>query len=71
MKASLTWGYLCFAPGPFSLRGHLVYILSFRDISIKYAMNIQAKKGILQSQKKTLKILEKKKCCKLLLCSKT
>lgn len=39
----------------FPLRGHLVvYTLSFRDSSIKFTMNIQAK-GILQCQEKKKK----------------
>lgn len=35
----------------FLLRGHLVYILSFRQSSIKYTMHTQAKKDFLQCHK--------------------
>lgn len=36
----------------FPLRGHLVHILSFRDSSIKYTMNIQAKKVFCNAKRK-------------------
>lgn len=41
----------------FPPRGHLVYILSFRERSIKYTMNIQEKKGTSRKKRKR----EKKK----------
>lgn len=53
----------------FPLRGHLVHILSFRDSSIKYTMNIQAKKVFCNAKRKK-NDGRTKKYCKLLLCSK-
>lgn len=41
MKASMTWSYLCSAPGPF--HGETIYILSSMESFSKYIVNIQAK----------------------------
>lgn len=46
LSALCTWAFL--------LRGHLVYVHSFRESSIKYTMNIQAKRYFAMSRKKVL-----------------
>lgn len=68
MKASMTWSYLYWAPGPFHWEA--IYILSFMEGFINTSWISKQKTYFAMLRKKGI-MEEKRKCCNMLLCPTT